>query len=98
MVSGDGRLNLCSSSTVDKVKFSALQIDFVKDHFIIDIFIVYQFDSPHVLMFRMETYSKVRTEIKPNKVHPNQTKILMQPLPPLTHTLVPLWCPNGRCP
>ena len=48
MVSGDGRLNLCSSSTVDKVKLSALQIDFVKDHFI-DIFIVYQFNYPMFL-------------------------------------------------
>ena len=58
MVSGDGRLNLCSSSTVDKVKFSALQIDFVKEHFIIDTLIVYQFDLSYVLMFRMEAMDR----------------------------------------
>ena len=67
MVSGDGRLNLCSSSTVDKVKFSALQIDFVKDRFIIDIFIVYQFDSSYVLCLEWkhtESYGQKLSQTK----------------------------------
>ena len=72
MVSGDGRLNLCSSSTVHKVKLSALQIDFVKDHFIIDIFIVYQFNYPMFLCLEWKHTISYGQKLSQNSSKPDK--------------------------